>query len=119
MSQQVQPASPASRKRTIWIGIAVAGIAVVAAGSYVFDIPPTDQVPGTITPAQRYRSTDQIQTKDVKLADQSVAQALQSDAVQKLIKDPKFQEVAKDMKALAGLPAGIQAASPMTHLPAS
>jgi len=114
MSQQ----APFARKRLVWSAISVA-VAAVAVGYFVFDIPPTDQVAGTITPAQRYRSTDQIQTKDVKLADQSVAQALQNDAVVKLIKDPNFQAIAKNSAAAAAFGASIQAYAAMAQQPAA
>ena len=46
-----QQASLASRKRTIWIGLAIAGVAIVAAGSYFLEIPPSSEnVSGSITP---------------------------------------------------------------------
>ncbi len=114
MSQQ----TPFARKRLVWAAVSVA-VAAVAVGAFVFDIPPSEQVAGTITPAQRYRSTDQIQTKDVKLADQSVAQALQNDAVVKLIKDPNFQAIAKNSAAAAAFGASIQAFAAMAQQPAA
>ena len=114
MSEQ----TPFARKRLIWAAVSAAVVAV-GVGYFVFDIPPTDQVAGTITPAQRYRSTDQIQTKDVKLADQSVAQALQNDAVVKLIKDPNFQQIAKNSAQAAQFAAGIQAYAAMAQQPAA
>src|SRR4051812_966787 len=87
-----QPASPATQKTTIWIAIAVAGVAVIAAGSYVFDIPPSsDNLAGTVQPAQRYRAEQQLSAQDVKLADQTISQLLQNDTVVKLVKDPQFQ----------------------------
>ena len=52
-----QPASPGARKGATWIGIAVVGAALVGTASYYFDIPPRgDNLTGTVTPAQRYRS---------------------------------------------------------------
>jgi len=99
-----QPASPATRKTTMWIAIAVAGVAFVAAGSYIFDIPPSaSNVAGTVQPAQRYRAEQQLTAQDVKLADQTLAQALQSDVVVKLIKDPQFQALARSPAALSAL----------------
>src|SRR6266850_6142696 len=87
-----QPASPASRKRTLWIGLAVAGVALIAAGSHFLDIPPSsDNVAGTITPAQRYRAEQQLTAQDVKLADQTISQLLQNDTVVKMVRDPQFQ----------------------------
>jgi hypothetical protein len=75
-----QPASPSARKGATWIGVAIVGVVVVGAASYYFDIPPRgDNLTGTVTPAQRYRAEQQVGAQDVKLADQSVAQALQSE----------------------------------------
>ena len=114
MSQQ----APFARKRLAW---AAAGVAVVAVaiGYFVFDIPPTDQVAGTITPAQRYRADQPLTTQDVKLADQSVAQALQNDAVVKLIKDPNFQQIAKNSAQAAQFGANIQAYAAMAQQPSA
>jgi hypothetical protein len=114
MSQQ----APFARKRLVWAAVSVA-VAAVAVGYFVFDIPPSDQVAGTITPAQRYQSKEQIQTKDVKLADQSVVQALQNDAVVKLIKDPNFQAIAKNQAALSAFASNIQAFAALAQQPAA
>ena len=104
-----QPASPAARKSATWIGVAVVGVALVGAASYYFDIPPRgDNLTGTVTPAQRYRAEQQVGAQDVKLADQSVAQALQSDVVVKLIRDPNFQTLAANPQALQALAAHAQ-----------
>src|SRR5678816_717372 len=86
MSQQATtPTAAPSRKRVLWIGIAVIGVAAVGIASRVLDIPPSgDNVSGTITPAQRYQSEQKLSTQDVKLADQTVTQLLQNDAVVKL-----------------------------------
>ena len=114
MSQQ----TPFARKRLAWAAATVA-IVAVGVGYFVFDIPPTDQVAGTITPAQRYRADQPLTTQDVKLADQSVAQALQNDAVVKLIKDPNFQQIAKNSAQAAQFGANIQAYAAMAQQPAA
>jgi hypothetical protein len=95
-----------SRKPYAWAGIAIAAVAVVVAGHYLFGFPPgVDNLTGTITPAERYRAPQQISAADVKLGDQGVAQLLQSDVVVKLIKDPEFQALAANSKALEALSA--------------
>jgi anion-transporting ArsA/GET3 family ATPase len=95
-----------SRKPYAWAGIAIAAVAVVVAGHYLFGFPPgVDNLTGTITPAERYRAPQQISAADVKLGDQSVAQLLQNDAVVKLINDPEFQALAANRKALEALSA--------------
>ena len=109
---------PFARKRLIWAAVSAAVVAV-GIGYFVFDIPPTEQVAGTITPAQRYRADQPLTTQDVKLADQSVAQALQNDAVVKLIKDPNFQQIAKNSAQAAQFAAGIQAYAAMAQQPAA
>src|SRR6266850_1740222 len=110
-----QPASPASRKRTLWIGLAVAGVALIAAGSHFLDIPPSsDNVAGTITPAQRYRAEQQLTTQDVKLADQTISQLLQNDTVVKLVKDPQFQSFAAHSAVFAALSGNPKALEVMT-----
>src|SRR6267378_2187158 len=113
-----QPASPATRKTTMWIAIAVAGVAFVAAGSYISDIPPSSSnVAGTVQPAQRYRAEQQLTAQDVKLADQTLAQALQSDVVVKLIKDPQFQALAHSPAALSALAVNVQAFAALAQEP--
>src|SRR6185437_10987677 len=115
-----QPASPAARKSATWIGVAVIGVALVGAASYYFDIPPRgDNLAGTVTPAQRYRADSQIKSSDVKLADQTVAQALQSDVVVKLIRDPGFQTLAANPEALQALAAHAQTYAVMAQQPAA
>src|SRR5678809_1704880 len=127
MSQQATtPTAAPSRKRVLWIGIAVIGVAAVGIASRVLDIPPSgDNVSGTITPAQRYQSEQKLSTQDVKLADQTVTQLLQNDAVVKLVKDPQFQAMTAysavfaafhgNPKALEALSANAEAVS-YTHL---
>src|SRR5262249_42097143 len=70
MSEQ----TPFTRKRLAWAAVSVAVIAA-GVGYFVFDVPPTDQLAGTITPAQRYRGDKPLTTQDIKLSDQAVAQA--------------------------------------------
>src|SRR5438270_436448 len=115
-----QPASPAARKSATWIGVAVVGVALVGAASYYFDIPPRgDNLTGTVTPAQRYRAEQQVGAQDVKLGDASVAQALQSDVVVKLIRDPGFQTLAANPQALQALSAHASAFAAMASQPAA
>src|SRR5438067_3698726 len=114
-----QPASPAARKSATWIGVAVVGVALVGAASYYFDIPPRgDNLTGTITPAQRYRAEQQVGAQDVKLGDSSVAQALQSDVVVKLIRDPGFQTLAANPQALQALAVNAQTFAALSRQPA-
>src|SRR6267378_1859612 len=115
-----QPASPMARKSATWIGVAVVGVALVGAASYYFDIPPRgDNLAGTVTPAQRYRAEQQVGAQDVKLADPSVAQALQSDVVVKLVRDPNFQTLAANPQALQAFSANLHAFATMSREPAA
>src|SRR6266849_5785690 len=115
-----QKANPTARKSATWIGVAVVGVALVGAASYYFDIPPRgDNLTGTVTPAQRYRAEQQVGAQDVKLADQSVAQALQSDVVVKLIRDPSFQTLAAKPEALQALAVHANAFATMASQPAA
>jgi uncharacterized protein YjbI with pentapeptide repeats len=82
-------------KRALWIGTAVAAAAVVIA-AFVFKFPPGgENVSGTVVPAQRYRA-EQIKAADVKLGDQAVAQVMQSEAFERIIKDPQLRALALD-----------------------
>ena len=82
-------------KRALWIGTGVAAAAVVIAG-FLLNFPPGgENVSGTVAPAQRYRA-EQIKAEDVKLGDQAVAQLMQSDSFDRLIKDPKIRALARD-----------------------
>src|SRR5438067_726801 len=113
-----QPASPAARKSATWIGVAVVGVTLVGAASYYFDIPPRgDNLTGTVTPAQRYRAEQQVCAQDVKLGDASVAQALQSDVVVKLIRDPGFQALAANAQAYSAMAAYPQAFAALARAP--
>jgi hypothetical protein len=86
------------------LGAAVV-FSVVALGvaSFVFDFPPKQQdITGTIAPAERYRAP-QAGAEAVKLGDQTIAQLMQSDAFDKIVKDPELSAAAKDanFRALA------------------
>ena len=53
----------------------------------------------------------QIQSDDVELGDQSVAQLMQTDAFEQMINDPEFQALASDpgFQALAQYPEALSA----------
>lgn len=70
---------------------------VVALGvsAIVFDYPPRSQdVTGTIAAAERYRAP-QAGAEAVKLGDQTIAQLMQSDAFDRIVKDPELSAFAK------------------------
>jgi hypothetical protein len=101
-----QPQNGNARRRNTFIGIGLAALGAVLFGHYVLDIPTGGQnLSGTVAPAQRYRSEQQIKQSDVKLGDQEVAQLLQNDAVDKLLKDPGFQKLAANQEAMAAFAA--------------
>ena len=79
-------------------------IAVVAVAAYGLGrvYPPMGPSAGTVTPADRYVSS-QIQEEDVTLGDTSVAELMQTDAFELLVRDP-------DLRAFAASP-GFQALS--------
>src|SRR5258708_7764541 len=109
MSQQ--PKNGNVTKRNIWIGLGLTAAGVILVGHYAFEIPSGSQdATGTISPAQRYRAP-QIQSKDVKLGDQTVAQAMQTDVYQRLAKDAEFRALAQSaaFQALAQNPAALAA----------
>ncbi len=100
MSEQQQRIGSGNRK--LWVG---GGIAVLALGVALiaFDIPPkSENVTGTIAPAERYRAP-QDATETVKLGDQTIAQLMQNDGFDKMVKDPQLQALSKDIgiRALA------------------
>jgi hypothetical protein len=65
-----QPALPAgNHKKRLIVGATIAAVAVVVAGSYFFDVPPSSSTSGTIAPATRYRA-DQPKADDIKLGGQ-------------------------------------------------
>ena len=78
-----------------WILI---GGLVMAAGLVLyfgFGIPPTDEVAGTIAPAERYRG-EQITEEDLGLGDTGVVSLMQTDAFEMMVNDPQFQALASD-----------------------
>jgi hypothetical protein len=81
--------------RKLWAGGAVAVLAVGVA-LVAFDYPPkSENVTGTIAPAERYRAP-QATTEPVKLGDQTIAQLMQNDGFDKAIKDPQMQSLSQD-----------------------
>src|SRR5260221_1886213 len=67
-------------KRKVWIALGIAAVAVTAAGIYVLDkSPSSEDVSGTIAPAQRYRSA-QAPGADVPVGNQSAPKAIQPGA---------------------------------------
>jgi hypothetical protein len=98
--------------RKLWAGGAVA-VLVVGVAIFTFDYPPKgEDVVATIVPAERYQAP-QAGAEAIKLGDQTIAQLMQSDAFDRLIKDPEMQSLAKDanMRALAQLLAANSQAS--------
>ncbi len=82
-------------RRRLWAGGAAAVLAV-GVGLIAFDYPPKSQdVTGTIAPAERYRAP-QATTEPVKLGDQTIAQLMQIDGFDKAIKDPQMQSLSQD-----------------------
>lgn len=74
----------------VWL--VVVGLAVVIGGIALLsdDFPSgSDQVSGTIAPAERYRG-EQITSNDVELGDESVAQLMQTDLFQQIVSDASF-----------------------------
>jgi len=99
-------------KRTVWVGISLAAVAIIAGGYYVFDLPLPQDLSGTVAPAQRYRAP-QIQSQEVKLGDQTIAKLMQNEAVDKLVRDPGFQKLAANPQAMQAFAANAQAFSAM------
>lgn len=88
--------------RKIWGGAAFAVVALGVA-AVAFDYPPKSRdLSGTIAPAERYRAP-QSGADAIKLGDQSIAQLMQTDAFDRMVKDPELQVLARnqDMRALA------------------
>jgi hypothetical protein len=125
LAERVQHFRPSAKgrtmtrnKRTLLIGIATAAAAVVIAGYFFVDFPAGRQnVSGTVVPAQRYRA-EQIKAADVKLGDPAIAQLMQSESFERIIKDPKlrtlaldpgFQALARDPQALSAMMRNVDA----------
>ena len=75
--------------------ISVAAVALVAVGAYGVGrvYPPLGPTAGTITPAERYVSS-QVGEGDVTLGDTSVAELMQTDVFELMVKDPDFRSLA-------------------------
>ena len=115
-----QPQNGNARRRNIFIGIGLAAVGAVLFGHYVLDIPNGgDNLSGTVAPAQRYRSTEQVKPADVRLGDQTVSQLLQNEDVVKLIKDPGFQLLAADQAAMQWFAANATAYAAIASQPAA
>jgi hypothetical protein len=125
LAERVQHFRPSAKgrtmtrnKRTLLIGIATAAAAGVIAGYFLVDFPAGRQnVSGTVVPAQRYRA-EQIKAADVKLGDPAIAQLMQSESFERIIKDPKlrtlaldpgFQALARDPQALSAMMRNVDA----------
>src|SRR5258708_1700779 len=115
-----QPQNGNARRRNIWIGIGLAAVGAVLFGHYVLEIPEgNENLSGTVAPAQRYRSTEQVKPADVRLGDQTVTQLLQNDDVQRLIKDPGFQALAANQSAMQAFSANVSAFAAAASQPAA
>ena len=78
--------------------MAGAALVIVAGGAYgVARVFPArgGETAGTITPAERYRSS-QISNADVALGDTTVPQLMQTDAFELMVKNPSFRALAQD-----------------------
>ena len=98
-------ANEQNKKR--WVVGTVVAVAVAGAVSYFgFDVPGGNDLSGTIAPAERYRG-EQLTDSDIQLGDQSIAQIMQTDVFERMVKDPAFRAMASDanFKALASQPA--------------
>src|SRR3982750_4413003 len=75
--------------------ISVGGVALIAVAAYSLGriYPPLGPTAGTITPADRYVSS---QVGDVTLGDTAVPELMQTDAFQVMVKDPNFRALAGD-----------------------
>ena len=73
-------------------GILAFGLAAYGLGRVY---PPLGPSSGTIAPADRYQSA-QVGEGDVTLGDTSVAQLMQTDAFELMVKDPNFRSLASD-----------------------
>ena len=81
-------------KRTLWIGTGAVLAAGVIVALFVIPFPPGGkETAGTVVPAQRYRA-EQIQAKDVQLGDQAVTQLMQTEAFERIVKDPQMRALA-------------------------
>jgi hypothetical protein len=98
-----QPHPPYSAKRKTLIGAGIALVAVVIVVQFGFDSTPrSEDVAGTVVPAQRYRAA-QGGAADIKLGDQNLAQLMQNDAFVRLVRDPQIQAMAREPGFLAAM----------------
>lgn len=96
-----QEKSGSSNRRNILLGLGLAAAGLVVIGYYTLDFPSGgDKLAGTIAPAERYRAP-QIQQQDVTLGNQDVALLMQSEAFERLAKNPEFQALIADEGFLA------------------
>jgi hypothetical protein len=115
-----QPQNGNARRRNILIGIGLAAVGAALFGHYVLDIPNGgENLSGTVAPAQRYRSNEQVKPTDVRLGDQTVSQLVQNEDVDRLIKDPGFQALAADQAAMTAFAANAQAFAALSAQPAA
>src|SRR4028119_648112 len=104
----------ADNRKYLTSGAIVAVVAVAAYGiGRVY--PPLGETAGTITPSERYVSS-QVGENDVTLGDTSVPDLMQTDAFEVMVKDPNFRALAKD-PGFAALAANSQAMSAMAANP--
>ena len=86
-------ATSMNRKMLLTTGVVIAvGVAAYGLGRIY---PPLGPSSGTVAPSQRYVSS-QVGDADVALGDTSVAELMQTDAFQVLVKDPNFRKLAND-----------------------
>ena len=103
--------------RKLWVGGAISAL-VVAVAMVGFDLPPkSESIVGTIAPAERYRAP-QDNTEAVKLGDQTIAQLLQNDGFDKMVKDPQMKALSQDanVRMLAAALARVSSGTGMTML---
>jgi hypothetical protein len=101
-SEPTQELGQMNVNRKVWGGAAFALLALGTA-AVVFDYPPrTRDLLGTIVPAERYRAP-QSGADAIKLGDQSIAQLMQTDGFDRMVKDPELQAMARNqsMQVLA------------------
>ena len=88
--------SKLSGKTGLVVGLLVAVVAGV--GYFASQHPPaSEDVAGTIAPAQRYRA-DQIGSQDIQLGDQSIQQFMQTDLFEQIMTDEARRSAAKRSK---------------------
>lgn len=91
-----QPHPPYSATRKALFGGGIAIVAAIIVWQYGFDSTPrSEDVAGTVVPAQRYRAA-QGGASDIRLGDQTVAQLMQNDAFVKLVRDPQVQALVRE-----------------------